>query len=135
VIKQRKTAGTMLTTALVLVACARPGTPQVQGPLAIEIGELCTVCVEVLRYEGAGRRTVYVLDEKSAWAQIATIGDYLVQSVRPKTEDFRALTIYELGADGRALGSCKHVPRTQDREFARELAEAVRRSQSEGAPP
>lgn len=93
------------------------------------------MCVEVLRCEGAGRRTVYVLDEKSAWAQIATIGDYLVQSVRPKTEDFRALTIYELGADGRALGSCKHVPRTQDRKFARELAEAVRRSQSERAPP
>lgn len=82
---------------LALAACTRPATPQVQGPLAIDIPELCTRCVEVLRCEGGGRRVAYVLAEKSAWAQIVTIRDYFVAFFRPKTEDFRDLTSYELG--------------------------------------
>lgn len=81
----------------VLAGCARPPTPQVQGPLAIDIPELCTRCVEVLRCEGGGRRVAYVLAEKNAWAQILTIGDYFAAFFRPKTEDFRDLTRYELG--------------------------------------
>lgn len=82
---------------LALAACTRPATPQVQGPLAIDIPELCTRCVEVLRCEGGGRRVAYVLAEKSTWAQIVTIWDYFAAFFRPKTEDFRALTSYELG--------------------------------------
>ncbi len=89
----------VLAVALALVACARPDTPQVQGPLVIDIPELCTVCVEVVRCEGPQRRAAYVLDEKDAMAQIATIWDYFAQFFRPKTEDFRDLSIYELAED------------------------------------
>lgn len=88
-----------------LSACAKPSTPQVQGPLAIEVQELCTVCVEVLRCEGGERRTVYAMDEKGAWAQIATIWDYFADFFRPKTEDFREVTVYELAADGATVKS------------------------------
>lgn len=84
---------------LLLAACAKPATPQVQGPLAIEVQELCTVCIEVLRCEGSQARVAYVLHEKGAWAQIATIWDYFAAFFRPKTEDFRELTRYELSPD------------------------------------
>ena len=77
------------TLLLALSACSRPATPRVEGPLVVDISELCTQCIETLACEGDGRRTTYVLDEKSFWAQIATIWDYLIQHVRPKTEDFR----------------------------------------------
>jgi hypothetical protein len=92
---------TALAALLALAACSRPGTAPVEGPLAIDIPELCTVCVEVLRCEGPTRRVAYVMDEKDAWAQIATIWDYFAQFFRPKTEDFRPLTVYELGEDPR----------------------------------
>jgi hypothetical protein len=88
-----------LAFALALSACAGPDTPQVEGPLAIDIPELCTVCVEVLRCEGPSRRAAYVMDEKDAWAQIATIWDYARMFFVPKTEDFRDLAVYELAAD------------------------------------
>jgi hypothetical protein len=84
---------------LTLAGCAKPVTPQVQGPLAIEISEYCTVCIEVLRCEGPTQRIAYVLDEKGAWAQIATIWNYVAEFFRPKTEDLRKLTIYELSPD------------------------------------
>ena len=48
---------------------------------------------------------MYVLDEKDTWAQIATIWDYFVQFFRPKTEDFRDVTAYELAGDGETLRS------------------------------
>ena len=86
--------------ALLLAGCARPDTPQVQGPLAIDIPELCTVCVEVLRCDGPQQRTAYVMDEKGQWAQIATIWDYFIAFFRPKTEDFRELAVYSLDASG-----------------------------------
>ena len=82
-----------------LAGCARPSTPRVEGPLAIEIQELCTRCVEVLRCQGSERRTFYVMDEKGTWAQITTIWDYFAEFFRPMTEDFRKLTVYELAAD------------------------------------
>jgi hypothetical protein len=91
--------GLGLALAALVTGCARPDTPQVQGPLAVEIPELCTVCVEVLRCEGDGRRVAYVMAEKSAWAQVVTIWDYFAAFFRPKTEDFRDLTVYELAAD------------------------------------
>jgi hypothetical protein len=92
----------LAATALLLSACARPDTPQVQGPLAIDIPELCTRCVEVLRCEGDQRRMIYVMDEKSTWAQIATIWDYFARFFRPKTEDYRDLSVYSL-APGASL--------------------------------
>lgn len=84
---------------LMLTGCAKPSTPQVEGPLAIEISEYCTVCIEVLRCEGSTQRVAYVLEEKGAWAQIATIWNYVAEFFRPKTEDFRQLTLYELAPD------------------------------------
>ncbi len=97
--KSVRSASTALSVISLLSACARPDTPRVEGPLAIEIPELCTVCVEVLRCEGPARRAAYVLDEKDAWAQIATIWDYMKMFFAPKTEDFRDLTVYELAVD------------------------------------
>lgn len=76
--------------------CSKPVGSQVAGPLAIDIPELCTRCVEVLRCEAPGRSTAYVLAEKSVGAQIATIGDYFMLFFRPKSEDFRDVTVYEL---------------------------------------
>lgn len=90
---------------LALAGCARPSTPQVQGPFAIDIPEYCTVCIEVLRCEGPAQRIAYVLHEQGAWAQIATIWNYFAEFFRPKTEDFRKLTVYELSPDmSRAVG-------------------------------
>ncbi|MFO1428236.1 MAG: hypothetical protein U1F11_14960 [Steroidobacteraceae bacterium] len=37
---------------------------------------------------------VYRLEEKTFWAQIATIGDYLVQLFRPKTLDQRPASVW-----------------------------------------
>ncbi len=90
----------LVAPLLLLAACARPSSPQVTGPLAIDIPELCTRCVEVLECEGTGARTAYVMAEKSSGAQIATIWDYFAAFFRPKIEDFRDLTVYELGPDG-----------------------------------
>ncbi len=94
-----------LALLAMLAACAKPTTPQVQGPLAVDIPELCTVCVEVLRCDGSERHTFYVMDEKGAWAQVVTIWDYFAQFFRPKTEDFRSLTMYEVAADTVAVKS------------------------------
>lgn len=88
-----------LLLAVLLGACARPPAAAVTGPLAIDISELCTRCVEVLKCEGEGAHRIYVLAEKSAWAQIATIGDYFLQYVRPKSEDFRDVKLYDSGAE------------------------------------
>lgn len=91
---------------LALAGCARPTTPQVQGPFEIDIPEYCTVCIEVLRCEGPAQRIAYVLHEQGAWAQIATIWNYFAEFFRPKTEDFRKLTVYELSPDmSRAVAS------------------------------
>ncbi|MBK6598021.1 MAG: hypothetical protein IPG25_09090 [Proteobacteria bacterium] len=91
---------------LVLAGCAKPTTPQVQGPLAIDIPEYCTVCIEVLRCESPSRQVAYLLHEQGAWAQIATIWNYFAEFFRPKTEDFRKLTIYDLAPDAsRAVAS------------------------------
>ena len=52
-----------------------------------------------------GRRdsTVYRLKEKTFWAQIATISDYLLQFFRDKTVDERPLAIYRQTADLRII--------------------------------
>lgn len=92
-------AAAILGCLALLAGCSQPDTPRVEGPLAIEILDLCTVCVEVLRCEGKGRQTAYVLDEKGAWGQIITIWAYFADVFRPRTEDFRGLTVYELADD------------------------------------
>lgn len=147
-----------------LLGCSKPEGARVEGPLALEIPELCTVCVEVLRCDGSARRVAYVLAENDSRAQIATIWDYFAAFFRPKTEDFRVLTVYELGArlaevlsvlrgqrarldvwnrrvelpgvvvdqrnaawltaDGRPIGTCRLLPRGEDRRYAKSLEEA-----------
>jgi hypothetical protein len=103
---RRPARATPLLAVLLLVAgCSAPADPRVEGPLLLDIPELCTVCIEVLRCEGDARHVAYVMDEKDAWAQVVTIWDYFAAFFRPKTEDFRTLTVYELGADGATVVS------------------------------
>ncbi len=102
---RRARATPLLAAALMVTACSSPAGPRVEGPLLIDIPELCTVCIEVLRCEGSGRQVAYVMDQKDAWAQVVTIWDYFAAFFRPKTEDFRKLTVYELAADGSTVVS------------------------------
>ena len=103
--------GTALAAALCLSACnaGRPLVPPNDG-FAIPLNLLCTTCDDFLRCRrepddavgvpgGREPRLAYRLKEKSFWAQIATIGDYLFQVFRQKTTDERPLAIYR--DDGR----------------------------------
>jgi hypothetical protein len=72
---------------------------------AVGISELCTVCNDVVRCERSADASVdgpplviYNLLEDSFWQQIATIWDYLVQYISPKTDDVRAMTVYEFAS-------------------------------------
>lgn len=91
----------VLVALLTLTGCDRGAAPLSAESLQIRINLLCTTCDDFLRCErtlDAGRDEVYRLyrlREKSFWAQIATIWDYLVQWVQRKTSDKRPLTIYE----------------------------------------
>lgn len=87
-----------------VVGCARGPEPVPRESLAIHINILCTTCDEFLRCDawppaaGGASATaisrIYRLREKSFWAQVATIWDYLVQWVHRKTTDTRPLSIY-----------------------------------------
>lgn len=88
----------LLMTAAVS-GCARqtPSLPTEQ--LQIKINLLCTTCDDFLQCTATGqsaqsRFQLYRLREKSFFAQIATIWDYLIQWIRQKTDDERPLTIY-----------------------------------------
>ncbi len=87
------------TTALCLIGSAQA---QVDPDLRVGVSELCTVCNDVVRCERSEAATdgpplvIYNLLEDTFWQQIATIWDYLVQFISPKTDDLRAMTIYEL---------------------------------------
>ncbi len=103
--------GSVLVLLLCLTACnaGRPLVPPNDG-FAIKLNLLCTTCDDFLRCRRIPDdrvavpgerepRLVYRLKEKSFWAQIATIGDYLFQIFRQKTTDERPLAIYR--DDGR----------------------------------
>jgi hypothetical protein len=82
---------------LALSACGRAPQPVPPESLVIRINILCTTCDEFLRCEDPGKPAesrVYRLREKSFWAQVATIWDYLVQWIRRKTTDARPVTLY-----------------------------------------
>ena len=70
--------------------------------LRVGISELCTVCNDVVRCERDDSApdgppvVVYNLLEDDIWQQMATIWDYLIQFISTKTDDVRAMTIYEL---------------------------------------
>lgn len=81
-----------------LTACTRGGEPLPSQSLAIRINILCTTCDEFLRCTDSSAPDaplrVYRLREKSFWAQVATIWDYLVQWFRRKTTDTRPSSLY-----------------------------------------
>lgn len=95
------------TAALLLAGCNAGGSivPPNEG-FAIKINLLCTTCDDFLDCRrdaappappAAGAREpllVYRLKEKSFWAQVATIGDYLFRFFRQKQTDERPLAIY-----------------------------------------
>jgi hypothetical protein len=94
----------LLLLVSLLGACGRPGGHTTSNDLAIPINLRCTTCDDFIRCTrqdaptnsrtGRPDNTVYRLKEKTFWAQIATIADYLLQLVRDKTLDERPLAIY-----------------------------------------
>ncbi len=95
-----------LAAMTVLYACnaGKPLVPPNDG-FAIKLNLLCTTCDDFLHCRrepddavappgGREPRLVYRLKEKSFWAQIATIGDYLFQLFRQKRTDERPVAIY-----------------------------------------
>lgn len=101
-----------LVAALLLVAgCARGPAPLPAESLQIRINLLCSTCDDFIRCEASGRAPeansyrLYRLREKSFWAQIATIWDYLIQLIRRKTTDVRPLSVYENQGELRRVSS------------------------------
>jgi len=87
----------ILAAALLLGACSRGPEPLAADELRIRINLLCTTCddfVQCRASDSTAAFTLYRLREKSFWAQVATIWDYLIQSLRRKTSDRRPLTVY-----------------------------------------
>jgi hypothetical protein len=112
VMKSTRLGQTMLIAALLLVAgCDRGPSPLPPESLQIRINLLCSTCDDFLRCEVSGvtpqadSYRLYRLREKSFWAQIATIWDYLVQLVRRKTTDVRPLSVYENQGERRRVSS------------------------------
>lgn len=91
----------LVTTLLVTSGAAQAG---VAGPLAIPINLRCTTCDDFIRCAadgvvadpatGRAPSTLYRLREKTFWAQVATIGDYLLQFFVAKTTDQRPYAVY-----------------------------------------
>jgi hypothetical protein len=100
---------TGIAAAALLAGCSRGPQPLPPESLRIRINILCSTCddfiacrlspassgVPVVPPPAAPTPTViYRLREKGFWAQVATIGDYLVQLFRRKVRDERPLTVY-----------------------------------------
>ncbi len=98
-----------LLSALWVAGCVRQPSPIPAEQLQIKINLLCTTCDDFLQCRTTGESiesdfTLYRLREKSFFAQIATIWDYLIQWVHRKTDDKRPLTVYvEQGGVPRVL--------------------------------
>lgn len=90
----------LLLGSLWLAGCDRGPAALPAESLQIRINLLCTTCDDFLRCERSADvdrpavYRIYRLREKSFWAQIATIWDYLVQWLQRKTSDQRPLTVY-----------------------------------------
>ena len=90
--------------ALLLAGCSRGPQPLPPESLRIRINILCSTCDDFIACRmpsAAGPpppapppTVIYRLREKGFWAQVATIGDYLVQIFRRKVRDERPLTVY-----------------------------------------
>ena len=87
----------ILVAVVLQGACSRGPEPLPAAELQIRINLLCTTCDDFLQCRASSSVdsfTLYRLREKSFWAQIATIWDYLIQSIHRKTSDRRPLTVY-----------------------------------------
>lgn len=102
---------TLVAVLLLVSGCDRGSAPLPSESLQIRINLLCTTCDDFLRCDASGAASetqsyrLYRLREKSFWAQIATIWDYLIQLVRRKTTDVRPLSIYENQGEVRRITS------------------------------
>lgn len=88
-----------LLLPLLAIGCARQQPPIPAEQLQIKINLLCTTCDDFLKCTTTGESVesdfrLYRLREKSFFAQVATIWDYLIQWIHQKTDDRRPLTIY-----------------------------------------
>jgi hypothetical protein len=99
-------------TAMIVALLGLAGCGPLPGPereLAIQVNDLCTTCVDFLRCEADGPAgdslTLYVLEQKSFMAQIATIWQYLVQYVNPRKTDQRGVTVWTRSGQGPATSS------------------------------
>ena len=104
----------ILASALLLGACSRGPEPLPADQLRIRINLLCTTCDDFLQCRASSSTdsfTLYRLREKSFWAQIATIWDYLIQLLRRKTSDQRPLTVYAEQNGLRVVRSTEGVAR------------------------
>ena len=95
---------TGIAAALLLAGCSRGPQPLPPESLRIRINILCSTCDDFIACRmpstavptptGPPPTVIYRLREKGFWAQVATIGDYLVQLFRRKVRDERPLTVY-----------------------------------------
>lgn len=85
-----------VAAASLLASCSRGPQPLPPESLRIRINILCSTCDDFIacRAPTASPTVIYRLREKGFWAQVATIGDYLVQLFRRKVRDERPLTVY-----------------------------------------
>ncbi|MGA1424793.1 MAG: hypothetical protein ACO329_09930 [Steroidobacteraceae bacterium] len=83
---------------LLLAGCGSTAMPLPSDQLLIRINLLCTTCDDFIRCRGPSDTddsyTLYRLREQSFWAQVATIWDYLIQRIRPKTAHTRPIIVY-----------------------------------------
>lgn len=107
---------TGIAAAALLAGCSRGPQPLPPESLRIRINILCSTCDDFIACKMSpassagpvvpspavpggptmpgGPTVIYRLREKGFWAQVATIGDYLVQLFRRKVRDERPLTVY-----------------------------------------
>lgn len=82
--------------AVALLAACTPKPSDLK--LAIPVNALCTTCDDFVRCEASGTTDgsyqLLHLENKTFWAQIATIWDFLVQAIHERKEDRRPLAIY-----------------------------------------
>lgn len=81
-----------------LAACSPAPRALPPEQLAIRINLLCTTCDDFLRCQVPAAPQdsfrLYRLREQGFWTQVATIWDYLIQRIRPKTAHSRPVTVY-----------------------------------------
>lgn len=105
----RKWRSVTCVSLLLLAGCGSTVTPLPSDQLLIRINLLCTTCDDFIRCrrlsDADDSYTLYRLREQSFWAQIATIWDYLIQRIRPKTAHTRPITVYALSGGLRRVVS------------------------------